>query len=481
VPPTPSARRLAAALSSAALGLLAAAPAALAEPAYHGVNAHSLWGGAPSTTIQRELDLSSQAHANVVRLDVGWSSLETNGKGQFSQWYVQALDAFVAGADARGMKVIATLMNTPCWASSAPETLKQGCAGAWWDRDVAKYPPTNPQDYADAARWMTARYGTKLAALEVWNEPNPSQDFWRSSDPAGDYVRLVKAAYPAAKAGNAQVPVLAGALADADKPFLDQLYADGIKGSYDGISIHPYNGWRDPADMAPGTPTIYTFVPGTQAIHDTQVAHGDSTPLWLTEFGWATCTTGERICVSRDQQATYLAKSVQILRTDLPYVRGYTIYELRDEGTSGSRSDSYGIVNHDFSPKPSFAALASAFAGSAPAPDAGSGSGTGTGTISQPPPPTGKKPRRVRLRLARRGHFVYATGHAPTGSKVVITARKCRRHCRRLRLAGHRKLVLRIGTDGRFFRRIGKAGRLRRARVKARIAGTHAVVAARVR
>jgi hypothetical protein len=480
-------RRLATALTFATAAALSVAPAALGN-AYRGVNLHSLWNGAPSADIRADLDHSRELGVNVVRLDIGWASLETNGKGDMSDWYVEKLDEFMAGADARGIKVILTLMNSPCWASSAPETLKQGCTGSWWSRDVAKYAPTNPQDYADAARFITARYGSRMAALEIWNEPNPSQDFFRSPDPARDYVNLVKAAYPAAKAGNPDVPVLAGSLATADVPFLKELYAHGMKGHYDGLAIHPYNEWRDPADMWEERWKQYTLIPGTRWIRETQLANGDETPLWLTEFGWATCTDGGRMCVSRQQQAEYTAKSVALLR-ELPYVAAFTTYALRDEGTSGSRNESYGLVEEDYRRKPSFAAFAQALGGTAPAPPPtaappATDPATGAPAGSTPKPAVA---RRVRIRLERRGVYIYATGTAPEGSRLAISARKCRRKCRRVRLRGGRRIVVRASADGRFEQRVGKIRRLARARVRARVMGRRAargerrVASARVR
>ena len=224
-----------------ALVLFAFPPAgASALPDYRGVQLHSLWWDSSDQDMDRELDLARDAHSNVVRVDVSWSSLETAGEGQLSQWYVDKLDRFVAGADARGLKVIATLFDTPCWASSAPDSLKQGCQGAFWDRGVTNYPPLDDSKFANIAKWVTSRYGSKLGALEIWNEPNLGDGrFWISDDPAGRYAELVKAAYPAAKAGDPSVPVLAGALAFSDRPFLESLYAHGIKGFYDGSPSTP--------------------------------------------------------------------------------------------------------------------------------------------------------------------------------------------------------------------------------------------------
>ncbi len=147
-----------------------------AAPAFRGVQLHALWGSTSNAEMDRELDLSRDAGSTTVRVDVGWSSLETGGKGKYSQWYVDKLDRFMNGAHACGMKVIATLWSTPCWASTAPATKKLGCEGAWWERGVTMYPPADNEDFADISAWITARYGAKMAALEVWNEPNLPDD-----------------------------------------------------------------------------------------------------------------------------------------------------------------------------------------------------------------------------------------------------------------------------------------------------------------
>lgn len=479
-------RRHAILLAVVALLVFSAVSSADAAPAYRGLSVHSLWNGASFAQIDRDLDVSKDLGANVLRVDVGWSNLETDGKGRMSQWYVNALDHFVNGADQRGIKVDLMLWSTPCWASSAPDSLKQNCTGSWWDRGVVYYPPTNPQDYADMARWVTNRYGTKLAGLEVWNEPNPSQNFWKSSDPAGDYVRLLKAAYPAAKAGNPDVPVLAGSLSQADVPFLNQLYDKGMKGSYDALAIHPYNEWRSPWDMWQDQWKQYTFLPGMRWVRQTQLAHGDTTPLWLTEYGWSSCS-GDKVCVSPQQQAAYTAQSTQVLAGE-SYVRGYTIYDLSDEGTSATTvNDNYGIVDSNYKPKPVYAALKAAWAGqgvpdpaastAAPSTQAGNSAPT-SATGSRTSGPTKPTRRAVHLSVKRRGHYYVAVGKAPRASRVELSLVRCNTRCRHVALGRLKSALVDVGDSGRFRRRLGKIQTLRAVKVRARVVGARVTASA---
>jgi len=330
-----------------ALGLASGCvvPAPLRTP-LRGVMLHSLWWESTNTDMDRELDLAAQANSNVVRVDVGWNNLESFGKGQFTSWYVTKLDRFVDGANQRGMKVIATLWATACWASSAPDSVRQGCTGTgWWT-----YPPRNNQDYADIARWMTARYGSKLAALEVWNEPNASL-FWTTPDPVGAYTALLKAAYPAAKAGNAAVPVIGASLSGSDRSFLASMYANGAKGYEDGLSVHPYAEDRG--------------FPGLTALHNDMVAAGDNSPVWVTEFGWPT-GSDPQWHVSEAEQATDVTNGFADLSA-LSWVNEATLYNLRDKGTDpNDMQANFGVVRRDYSPKPAYAALTAALAPSRP-------------------------------------------------------------------------------------------------------------------
>jgi hypothetical protein len=418
--------------------VLAVAAPASARPQYRGVQLHSLWWESSDADMDRELDLAQQTGANVVRVDVAWGSLEDQGKGRFSPWYSAKLDRFVAGAAARGMKVIAGLGTTPCWASSAPDTIKQNCQGDWWGRGVAAYAPSNPADYADIARWVTSRYGTQLAALEIWNEPNlASKQFLNAPDQAATYSTLLKAAYPAAKAGNADVPVLAGALSSTDQAFLAAMYANGVKGSYDAISVHPY---ADPGFVKLG------------AFRAVQQANGDNTPIWATEFGWPTGTsTGWS--VSETAQANNIRQAFADLDR-LPYVQAATVYNLRDKGTNAAESeDNFGLVRRDYSPKAAYQALKDAL-GAPPASAAAPAAATPQSAAQRAP--------TITLRVRSKRGTSFALGRTAPKTTLRLRMTRCAHTSRTWKVKSDRK--------GKFTRRLGRSRRLRGCRVRATVA-----------
>jgi O-glycosyl hydrolase len=324
--------------------LLAAMPASARVP-LRGVAVQSLWAQFPDGDIDRDLDLARAAGSTVVKVDIAWASLEVKGKGDISQWYLQRMDRFVAGAKARGMKVIATLWASPCWASSAPAELKRGCTQDW-NPDTVAYPPSNPADFGDIARFVTARYGNQLAALEIWNEPNLVDElYWKTRDKAGDYAKLVRAAYAPAKAGNRTVSVLIGSLVRADKSFLRMLYADGVKGYFDGISVHSYGVELTPQKLDP--------------FHAAQVKARDKTGIWITEWGEPTGTSSQWSVGERTQARTITQGMATMDR--LSYIRGATLYGLRDLGTDpASMEQNFGVLRNDYSPKLSWPALQTA-------------------------------------------------------------------------------------------------------------------------
>lgn len=330
-----------------------AAPARSAQvaTAYRGDNIHSLWATETDQQMEQDLQDSKNAGANVVRLDIAWATLDSTGPGQLTPWYSDRLNAFMAEANQLGIKVVGLLFTTPCWASSAPASLTQGCQGDWWDRGVGWYPPTNDQDFADFVRYITSTYGSELAAVEIWNEPdNPSGSYFTSSNPVADYAALLKAAYPAAKEGDPNVPVLAGSLAGTDVTFLQQLYAAGIQGYYDGIAVHAYCGTDAPGATPAGGDIRFEFQAGLEAIHALQLQHGDTTPIWVTEFGWDSVDTPAQT------GATYLEQAYQIM-AGMPYVRAGIVYELHDDIGASGPGASYGLLNQDYSPKPAYAAF----------------------------------------------------------------------------------------------------------------------------
>jgi hypothetical protein len=175
--------------------------------------------------------------------------------------------------------------------------------------------------------------------------------------------------------------VLGGSLVGSNGLFLRALYAAGAKGYYDGLAVHFYN----------------LVLASVRAIHEVQVANGDSKPLWLDEFGWSSCFPAQRIqqeqaCVTPRTQAQNISDSVRSL-AQAPYVAADLVYDLQS-----ARGEDFGLIGASGRRKRAFGSLARALA--AP-----------FGPIT-----------RVTVSLRRRGVHVVASGRAPVGDYMQLEA-----------------------------------------------------------
>lgn len=318
-----------------------------------------------------------------MRAQVPWSVFEPSAAGQIEPRAQAFLDHLVRDAAAHGIGVIATVDFTPCWASSAPARVLRDCAAGNGTGKANAWPPRNPADYAAFTAYLAARYGTRLAAIEVWNEPDQANErYLAGPNKPQQYAALLRAAYPAIKQANPGVSVLGGSLVGSNGVFLRALYAAGIEGYYDGLAVHFYN----------------LTLASVRAIHEAQLAAGDSKPLWLDEFGWTSCWPTQRIqqeqaCVTRAVQAQNITNTMRALvRT--PYVAAEVLYGLQD-----GRDEDFGVLSSRGTRKPAFGALASVLR----APFAG-------------------VPSPVTLALSAAHGHVQASGTGPTGDYLQLEA-----------------------------------------------------------
>ena len=332
-------------------------------------------------SVDRTITAARALHAKVVRVEVPWSELEPLGPSQIDPRAQAVTDRVVGDAAAAGIGVIAMVESSPCWASSAPKSLLRACAPGRSSKANA-WPPGDPSTYAGFVSYLAQRYGARLAAIEVWNEPDQSnQRYFAGPEKPKHYAAILRAAYPAIKLVEPNLPVLAGSLVGSNGLFLQALYAAGIQGYYDGLSVHFYN----------------LVLASLRAIHETQLAAGDTKPLWLNEFGWSSCwprhrTQQEQACVTTATQgANFINIFHALART--PYVASEVVYAPQDSAT-----EEFGVLTAAGRHKPSFGALARVLAA-----------------------PIGST-AAVTLALSRRGGHVVASGSGPVGDYMELEA-----------------------------------------------------------
>ncbi|HEX5853267.1 MAG TPA: cellulase family glycosylhydrolase [Solirubrobacteraceae bacterium] len=378
------------ALAGLALALLAGSPAraGVSRDAHGssgsllgGVNIGSARANAPAGEADRQIALAHELHAKVVRVEIPWSVMEPRGAGEVDPRALVYTDRVAEAAAANGMRVIMMVQNTPCWASSAPRSLRRACVPGKASK-ANSWPPADAGKFAAFVAYLAQRYGTRLAAIEIWNEPDQSNEaYFAGPNKAARYAAMLRAAYPAIKRADPTVSVLGGSLVGSNGAFLRALYAAGIKGFYDGLAVHYYN----------------LTLASLRSIHETQTANGDSTPLWLDEFGWTSCWPHRKLqqeqgCVTARTQALDISNSFHAM-SRLPYVAAAVLYKLWD-----SRNEEFGVVSAAGSHKPAWTAFSRVLT-------------SPFGTLSG-----------VTVSLRSRGGRVLASGSGPVGDFMQLEA-----------------------------------------------------------
>ena len=275
-----------------------------------GMATHFMWQ--PLADTVADLDRMKAARMELARFDFSWANSEPT-KG--SRLYFDKLDSVLEEIGKRGMRAVVTVLETPAWANGGAGTMA---------------PPSDPGDYArfigDLAQHMAARPNM---TWEIWNEPNDSH-FWTTGPNAARYTALLKAAYVSVKANDPDAIVLGGSILFNDTGFLRGMYAAGAKGSFDGLSIHPYCKAYAPAST---TDPYFSFRGSVPAFTGVLSANGEpSKPIWITEMGWSTAK------VSDATRATYLRDATTIAR-GWTNVRGMAAYTLHQ-----SQYAAYGLL-----------------------------------------------------------------------------------------------------------------------------------------
>lgn len=213
------------------------------------------------------------------------------------------------------------------------------CLGLWshyfpyYDRP---YTQTCYDDYVDTLRVAADRYRGRIAAWEIWNEPNIH--FWKG--PKEDYPKLVDACWDVLKTADSGNRVVAFSMAGLGLDFIDMCLGRNVK--FDDISIHPYR----------SEPDERTFLADLASV--TNRSRG--TPLWLTEMGWPTGC--DRSTYSEIQQAAYYARAY-LTAAGSGMVHSIYGYNFVDDGFNvQERENNFGILRRDLTPKPAYRAIA---------------------------------------------------------------------------------------------------------------------------
>ena len=300
--------------------------------------------------------VASQAGPKWIRQEFDWSKIEpSRGVYDFSTY-----DQFMLLTAQKGVHVLPIMLETPAWEGPSWNTI-----------------PTDPSDYATYIATIVSRYGPHgsfwtthptlasyaIQTYELWNEPYYSNGNNGNYDPAS-YAKLVKAAAIAGRAADPNTRYLLAAENQSQLVnstwvwWVDALYqaVPDLNNYFDGVVVHPYG--TDLTNLS--IPTIgqaydgYDQIRRVESIHQEFLNHGATDkPLWLTEIGWPTCTSGSTRCTTEAGQAANLSTVFNDARTTWkPYVQAVFVYDYQDNNSNSTDPENdYGLINYNGTPK----------------------------------------------------------------------------------------------------------------------------------
>jgi polysaccharide biosynthesis protein PslG len=412
-------RRIARCAVASALVAFAAAPAARAAGPADFAGMH-----VSSTDLYQGDDRRAGAFAHqaasgvrTARVWFDWRRIELEpGEYRFAKY-----DPVVEDAARNGMRVLPALVAPPDFHMDEPS---DGSARGW-------YPPRDPATMGRFAAVLVNRYGPRgsfwaerphlprftIRSWQIWNEPNIYPWWAPGPDPAG-YVRLLREVRSHVRRADPEAEIVAAGtpnsvLGPRAPDYLEDVYKAGGKGAWDSMALHPYGRTAD------------DVLGQVDELRDVMASHGDASPIWVTEFGWASGGPRDNLNVGLDGQASALRSTLNAFSAQRQSlgIRGFTYYHWGDGPVPEGERDSVwfhvGLLEWSGAAKPALGAYRDRVAAMAlpplvedpPVGDSAPGSGpprtSGSARREDPaslgPELTGIRLKPARFRAARRG------------------------------------------------------------------------------
>jgi polysaccharide biosynthesis protein PslG len=257
-------------------------------------------------------------------------------------------DAFIKELRAAEIEPLLVVYGSPSWANGVPETVddhylyvpgEEAVFDRWLDR------------YAEFLRAAAARYRGQVIKWELWNEPN-EHFFWKPRPSPQQYARFFRRMRDAILAGNPEAEIALGGLAGISATgrgdirgvdFLRRLLQFGVRPQV--VAVHPYPGKGQPPDVHLVGENNFDDIARIRA---ELVRRDHPVRLWVTEWGWPTDH------VDPNLQASYIARSLELIVTRYPYVTVATVFIDHDRPPRFF----HGLLDADLHPKPAARAFA---------------------------------------------------------------------------------------------------------------------------
>ncbi len=280
---------------------------------------------------------------DMVRTDIVWSDIHTG----LHQYNFDRYDRLISQLHEHGLKLLVVLHYNK---------LRLDDQG----REIWHRPPESFEEFARYVEATVRRYKDRIQAWEIWNEPNHPVYWSAPPDDLRSYCRLLKLSYTAAKNVDPACLVLNGGITADVVTDVRHFYENGGGESTDKLNIHTF--FHPTAED-----TLHQFNRSISGVLDVMRSHGDSDKkIWITEMGCPGLADPRSVKpwwvgpnTSETEQALWVETIYHMARSHSQIEKLFWAF-YRDTGSFFQDGvDYFGLVRHDFTPKPAFHRLKS--------------------------------------------------------------------------------------------------------------------------
>lgn len=223
-------------------------------------------------------------------------------------------DEILGEIERRGLKLVVRLGDAPDWAhpSLAGQVFHDGPPDPEWMQAWAAY-----------CRAIASRYPGRVAAYQIWNEPNLSREWGGRQPDAAEYVALLGACSQAIRQVDPQAVLISAGLSPTgnccdiaipDDQYLQALYDAGFQQYVDVVGMHA-PGYSSPRLSPDDAPQRFFSFRRVEDLRQIMIANGDAArQAAVLEFGWNTDTGGKNpdyawYAVSEAEQARNMVEA----------------------------------------------------------------------------------------------------------------------------------------------------------------------------
>jgi len=281
--------------------------------------------------LAQAISMMHDAGVGMVRQVISWDEVELSQ----NQFNFDKYDRIIAELDKNDVRMLGTLCYTATW------------TGQLWNST----PDT--ELFKKYVRATVERYKGRIKYWELWNEPD-QKTYWADQDSMKSYVRLLKEVYDVIKSVDPTATVVLGST-NTPEP-LRQMYQEGAKDYFDIVNVHPFVSPLFPDALN----LVHEIYAGVRAV---MVEFNDQgKPIWFTELGAPGVPDTDSAAGWWQGKAPNEAQQAEWVTLiygeplSWPGVQKIFWAFFQDSKHFGDSVDNFGLIQRDFTPKPSYEA-----------------------------------------------------------------------------------------------------------------------------